>query len=350
MGHPSDDILWKSPEMVKWTPKLITIPIAKKPCEACVKGKMPSHSFPPSVLQAMEPFQIVHSDLKDMIKRSFSSYHYILTVLDDFTSHAWSFNLKKKSDTIIYARQFVAYAKNQHNASISTWRFDGGTEFLNDAFKTMLRNNGILSETSVPYMHQQNGHAECLNHTIMDKAQSMRFCACLTDTMWEFLWNHTEHVYNHTPIHHIKWQTPYEAFRSNKPNVSHHCVFRCGAYIFLLEGVRANKLSPKSETMVYFGQPASYKGFCFYRITTGRIFIGATTVFDETFFPCCPDGKQRHFMELDDLTPTKNRYPDNPIDQSNDNNFGDNLPFPPENDDHPPSSPPSEPKVPIVPD
>jgi len=101
-------------------------------------------------------------------------------------SHAWSFNLKKKSDTIIYARQFVAYTKNQHNASISTWRFDGRTEFLNDAFKTMLCDNGILSETSVPYQHQQNGCAEHLNRTIMDKAQSMHFHACLTDTMWEF--------------------------------------------------------------------------------------------------------------------------------------------------------------------
>jgi len=111
MGHPGDDILWKLPEMVKGAPKLITIPTAKKPCEACAKGKMPSCSFPPSSSRAMKPFQIVHSDLKDMIKRSFNGYHYILTVLDDFTSHAWSFNLKKKSDTIDHARQFIAYAK-----------------------------------------------------------------------------------------------------------------------------------------------------------------------------------------------------------------------------------------------
>jgi len=172
--------------MVKGAPKLITILTAKKPCEACAKGKMPSCSFPPSVSRAMKPFQIVHSDLKDMIKRSFNGYHYVLTILDDFMSHAWSFNLKKKSDTIIHAQQFVAYAKNQHNASIGTWHFDGRTEFLNDAFKTMLRDNGILSETSMSYMHQQNGCAKCLNRTIMDKAQSMRFCACLTDTMWEF--------------------------------------------------------------------------------------------------------------------------------------------------------------------
>jgi len=55
-------------------------------------------------------------------------------------------------------------------------------------------------------------------------------------------------------------------------------------------------------------------------------------------------------MELGDLLPTENRYPDDPIDQSDDNNFGDNLPFSLENDDHPPSSPPSEHGVPLVSD
>jgi len=217
----------------------------------------------------MKPFQIIHSDIKDMIKRSFNGYHYVLTILDDFSSHAWSFNLKKKSDTIDRARQFIAYAKNQHNASIGTWRFDGRTEFINDVFKNMLRDNGILSETSVPYQHQQNGHAERLNRTIMDKAQSMHFCACLTDTMWEFSWDHAIHVYNRTSIRCLKWQTPFEALRNEKPDVSHLHVFGCGAYVFLPEDVRANKLSPKSETMVYLGQPAGYKGFCFYRITNG---------------------------------------------------------------------------------
>ena len=102
--------------------------------------------------------------------------------------------------------------------------------------------------------------------------------------------------------------------------------------------------------MIYLGQPTGYKGFCFYRITTGCSFISTTTVFDETFFLRCPDGKWRHFTELGDQPPTENRYPDDLIDQSNDNNFGDHPPFPLENDDSAPSSPPSEPEVPVVPD
>jgi len=58
--------------------------------------------------------------------------------------------------------------------------------------------------------------------------------------------------------------------------------------------------------MIYLGQPAGYKGYCFYRITNGRIFIGATTVFDETYFLRCSDGKQRLFTELGDEPPTEN--------------------------------------------
>jgi len=102
--------------------------------------------------------------------------------------------------------------------------------------------------------------------------------------------------------------------------------------------------------MIYLRQPAGYKGYCFYRITNGQIFIGTTAVFNETYFPRCPDGKQQPFMELGDEPPTENRYPDDPIDQSDDNNFGDQLPFPMENDNHPPSSPPSKPEVPEDPD
>jgi len=53
----------------------------------------------------------------------------------------------------------------------------------------------------------------------------MHFCACLTS------------------IRRLKWQTPFEALRKKKPDVSHLRIFGCGAYVFLLEDVRTNKLS-----------------------------------------------------------------------------------------------------------
>ena len=125
----------------------------------------------------------------------------------------------------------------------------------------------------------------------MDKAQAMHFHAWLMDTMWEYSWNHVIHVYNRTPIKRLNWRTPFKALKAEKPDVSHLQVFGCGAYVFLPEDMRINKLSSKLELMVYLDQPAGYKGFCFYWLTNGHIFIGVTAVFDETLFPCCPDGK-----------------------------------------------------------
>ena len=94
--------------------------------------------------------------------------------------------------------------------------------------------------------------------------------------------------------------------------------------------------------MVYLDQPAGYKGFCFYQLTNGHIFIGITAVFDETLFPRCPDSKQQTFTEIGDQLPPENRYPEDPSDPSDDN-FGDHPPFHLENDgDAPPSSPPSK--------
>lgn len=94
-----------------------------------------------------------------------------MTILDDYSSHAWSFNLKWKSDTIDCARQFIALVKNQYTATISTWCINGEGEF--EHFKDLCKEHGIRHETAVPYTQQQNGCAERLNCTIQDKAQSM---------------------------------------------------------------------------------------------------------------------------------------------------------------------------------
>jgi len=82
----------------------------------------------------------------------------------------------------------------------------------------------IVHETSTPHVHQQNGRAEWLNQTLLEKAQSMQLEACLPDSWWEFAFATATHVYNYTSIKHLKWKTPQEIFTSEKPKISHlHC-------------------------------------------------------------------------------------------------------------------------------
>lgn len=87
-------------------------------------------------------------------------------------------------------------------------------------------------------MPQQNGRAERFNRTLMEKAQALHFDACLPQNWWEFAVEYAVHVYDRTPLRHLKWRTPFEELNKAKSDVSHLRVFGCGAYIFIPEDIR----------------------------------------------------------------------------------------------------------------
>jgi len=75
-----------------------------------------------------------------------------------------------------------------------------------------------------------------------------------------------------------------------KLDLSELHVFGCGAYVFLPEEVRANKLAQRLELMTYIRYETGIKGWHFMQ-PSGAIFTGAMATFDKTLFPCCPGTK-----------------------------------------------------------
>jgi len=100
---------------------------------------------------------------------------------------------------------------------------------------------------------------------MMEKAQYLHFTACLPQSWWEFCINHTVYLINQTPIARLEWLTPMESLVKVKLDLSELRVFSCGAYVFLLEEVRANKLAPRSELMTYIRYETGVKGWHFVR-------------------------------------------------------------------------------------
>jgi len=130
----------------------------------------------------------------------------------------------------------------------------------------------------------------------------MRLEACLPDSWWEFAFATATHVYNHTPIKYLKWKTPQEIFTGEKPKISHLHVFGCGAYVYLPNEVGANKLTPRSELMIFIGYEDN--GYRFIYHTQGNIIFHSTqAIFDEGHFPRCPSSHSREQMPLGRLTP-----------------------------------------------
>ena len=116
--------------------------------------------------------------------RSYHSYIYFLIIFDNATSHSWTINLKKKSDASPAIQQFIAMVKTQYGLSIKEVQIDAGGELKSQELTIFLRELGINILTSVPHMHQQNGHAERFICTVMDKAQAMHLDTCLPQNWW----------------------------------------------------------------------------------------------------------------------------------------------------------------------
>jgi hypothetical protein len=100
----------------------------------------------------------------------------------------------------------------------------------------------------------------------MDKAQALRLDICLPPSWWEFAAITAVHLYNHTPIRCLKWRTPYQLVYNEVPSIGHLRVFGCGAYVHLPAEVRKDKISPRSELMIFLGYPDGVKGYLFMRL------------------------------------------------------------------------------------
>ena len=145
-------------------------------------------------------FDKVHMDLKAMPIRSYHRYNYFIIFFDNNTSHGWTVNLKNKSNANPAIRQFIAKIRTQYNKQICEFQIDAGGEFKLWELTEFLKELGVNILTSVPHMHQQNGHAEHFIRTIMEKAQTIHLESCLPQSWWEFSVDCAIHIYNHTPI------------------------------------------------------------------------------------------------------------------------------------------------------
>ena len=191
------------------------------------------------------------------------------------------------------AKDFLELVRVQYNAQVKGWMSDASGEYKSDAFDRALLEKGIIINQSAPQTLMQNGHAECLMRTLMDKAEAMQHQACIPQSWWEFVFAHATHIYNHTPVAHLQWCTPHEAPKGELPAIDHLHVFGCGAYIYLPATAQADKMAPKSELMTYISvAPGNECNFVLMH-STNTVFTAAHAIFDERNFPWCPKNKRK---------------------------------------------------------
>ncbi|KAG8481484.1 hypothetical protein CXB51_026330 [Gossypium anomalum] len=248
-------------------------------CEHCVFGKQKRVRFTRGIHNTKETLEYIHSDLWGPSRvPSRGGANYMLTFIDDFSRKVWAFFLKQKSDVFSAFKSWKIMIEKQTGKQIKYLRTDNGLEFCSDEFNILCKSEGIVRHLTVRHTPQQNGVAERMNRTIMEKVRCMLSNANLPKSFWAEAASTACFLINRSPSVAIEKKTPQEVWSGNPANYSDLKIFGCPAYAHVNNG----KLEPRSIKCVFLGYKAGVKGYKLWCPENRKVVISRDVVFDET--------------------------------------------------------------------
>ena len=153
-----------------------------------------------------------------------------------------------------------------------------------------------------PYTHQQNGSAECKHRHIVETGLVLLAHVDVPIKFWDDTFLTSTYLINRLPTRIIdkKKCSLLRAFFHTPPNYS---VFWCACWPHL-RPYNKQKLSFRSKECVFLGYISLHKGYMFFDIDSGRVYISRDFIFDENVFrfkrphPVLPQPYNRRTMPL----------------------------------------------------
>ena len=256
-------------------------------CEPCVLAKQHRLSFKSGEHLSKNCLDYVHADLWGPEKfETHGGKKYFLSIVDDYSRRVWTFLLKTKDETFSKITEWKTLEENQTGRKLKALRTDNGLEFCNVDLDEFCRANGILRHRTVRKTPQQNGVAERMNRTLLEKVRSLLFTSGLPKSFWGEALNTAAYLINRSPNRSIDMKCPIELWSGRKPSLEHLRVFGCAAYAHNKEG----KLDPRSLKCVFLGyqQQEGTKGYRLWEKGARgvKIIVSRDVIFDESSFPC----------------------------------------------------------------
>lgn len=177
---------------------------------------------------------------------TFDNKVYFLTFIDAYSGHVTGFLLQNKSEVFEKFKEYESLMSNKIGRRMKILRTDNGTEFLNNAMKTFLKEKGIEHQTTCRYTPQQNGIAERMNRTIMEKVRCMLFDGNCPLQLWGLTFAAAIVIINRLIPAYSKI-TPHEAVTGLIPNPKLIKRFGCIGMVHVPEEVRNGKLDYRSS-------------------------------------------------------------------------------------------------------
>ena len=264
LGHANFQVIHEMARkgLVKGMPTTFSNTSSK--CESCILGKQTKTPIPKKREEgpghrATRRLEKVWVDLTGPTAvTSRNGNNYIMNVLDDFTSFAWSIPLPNKADAYPRLKEWELARENETGLKIGTYRVDNG-ELKSDKMEAWLRSRGIQQEFTAPYTSAHIGRVERLHRTLMGKTRAMRAYSKLPPFLWEDLYLTSTHLHVRT-LAKSATMTPFEEWYSRKPDYSYIRKVGCNAYV-LIQNRHNPKVYERSAKCVLVGYDMNSKAY-----------------------------------------------------------------------------------------
>ncbi|GJS12432.1 retrotransposon protein, putative, ty1-copia subclass [Tanacetum coccineum] len=189
--------------------------------------------------------------------------------------------LKYKHEAFEKFKEWKQLVENQTGRTVKKLRTDNGLEFCNLEFKQLCIESGIARHLTVAGTPQQNGLAERMNKTLMDKVRCLLIQFGLPRTLWAEATCTAAYLINRSPSTAIKKKTPIEIWLGHPSNYEMLRTFGCVVYSHVKQG----KLEPRAVKCVLLGYPDGVNGYKLYRLDdeSPKIVTSRNMVFNESF-------------------------------------------------------------------
>ena len=167
--------------------------------------------------------------------------------------------------------------ENQSSRKVKKLRTDNGLEFCNLEFDGYCKQEGVVRHRTCAYTPQQNGVAERMNITIMEKVRSMLSESGLDKMFWAEAASTAVYVINRTLASPIDYEIPEKVWTGVLPDLSGLRSFGCISYVHSDQG----KLNPRAKKGVFLGYPTGVKGYRVWLIEEKKVVISKDVVFNE---------------------------------------------------------------------
>ncbi len=282
-GHLGPDNLAKAAttQMVEDLPVSAAEFTALKPlqCEACNAGKQTRVSHPANVHRATEVLELLHMDLMGPLSTpGIGGVKYIATFLDDYSRASMVRLLTTKADVGKEIVDVITLLETQTGQRVKAIRTDNGTEYVNAAISSYLSSRGILHQKSAPYTPEQNGRAERLNRTLLEKVRAMLADSGAPKFLWPEAVVTANYLRNRSPTS-AGDLTPWQMLLGKKPSVGHLRVFGCP--VTIKTPTVDSKVSPVTTAGIFVGYDLSTVNYRIYLPGLKRVVVTPNVRFNE---------------------------------------------------------------------